>query len=1743
MFCYIKHKLYEQFAEEYGDEGVNLVYSQTLNIPLVEDVEKLKPELQRQLAVIRQKYNKEKVVDNLKKIFGEDLPEKDILFLADLGPSLAEFRHNGQIVFNSLELQNNGIEYHEAFHRIFRMYMNSEERNKIYKEVRKLNPNKPWTKFERKTEEEQIEELLANDFMLYTLEGSKKYGIIEKFFLYLNRLIRELFSRPKKLEKVYNDILNGKYIGNLSKDQLSQSAHSLKIDYLNSKRIMESLNINETERKAIIDTMVASFANNIFLANDPTEALKDNAFLEQITTDIMFRDLASLSGSELADLIKQNFFTQPDGIRKYFISKLKEIGLQLDFKSIQKSIGERTLSNKINPETGEVEQATSDPDQEINEEDKQGLEGNDISAFDTPAYMIDPTKTMSVLVRLKLSTLVKSNEFIEVKLNNGSVRMPKYYTFRHVWKSVAKNIAKAPADIDAMLMLLNKNLNNTISDQLREFLSESKVESPKFVSEFVATMSKTNYEFGRIELREGGFSFVEISYGKASNSFASNWAKELRVLYQKELNDALSFDTLFNKITKPGILSRVFAYFDVSYKESKEVTDAIYSIFSADSEGTISMNDFIKLLTSYGESKDLDNMLVNTATVANINSLRRIKGKLNAVLSEITSNYGAEETMHRTIEGEMMYDISFDTSLSRRFKTMQFINSLITDPASMNFKVDISLEELRKAVEVFTRYKNQLEPENSLEYALEQLKANYPEYTPYLKLILLAYYEPSAINGSNFVERYKDGKKALHLNSEIIKRMMDNGNESALYVIDGIEDKVSFMKKAVSLGDLNNSDLIVYLVNNKWNGYYDTTKHSDRSTFYLIDLTKKTAAADKKPVFFNFTPDNETTAVKDTLEEATRVLMRKLLNSERNYYKNQKDSYLMYSDQYFQTDKKGNLKMRSGFQGMITNKDLITDIKELFDTEGDMYFRYESGKMILEINGVPTTNEKHIRTLEQISSSLYTWLNNNTVNENLPNSFKNILRKNNILDDNYKTTRRYSGKRGDDSLYFPLKTDVDFINSFVDTLLFHYDEQLTLYGHYSQYKGAADFYKRMNTHSGTGETFDISSVTNKRIAEEFTNLDYTLFDLNGQEYRLSNYKYAPGLEESQKPILTLMSINENEAYTTRDINKFKEDLDESLKYTRTLYKKMGLSEQRIDEIFAKNKARYEKPLSGMNIADGQSYINLFAFKEYKERLGKWNEDLENLFNFEMSLYSIPNLTRERVAEEMFKFFLNLSSTKINEEKYNLESNHYSKIASQRAILIEQERLPENQRDNRVIEAVNAMIKKSEDLLKKETRKLTHKYSLQNYIEKYLHSIEVLKPQYGGTVSLIQTPNLGDNYHYGVVKTSFFPLLPSVIAGTNLHQLSVDMILSGTDVVSLQSATKIGAINYKLFGQKYPDREALETSEWDTLKKEGLEAYTKEGKYNSLISKVMSLATVHLDWKYLKDQVKIHSHPKSSITDSTQKRKNGQGNLFYKGEPIDYEGDNWSSLNEKEKLLASDVYRNYRKYSDTIRMILEEDLAELIEELSYSESKITDFSSLQKILLTAAKDRNSPLNIEEAIILFTDSTEPIIESLSNKNKIEPIIYKMVSKIISFKRPGNSVPMVSSHFFEPFNSDSKTSREEVSDVLSYYKIENDKVTPAEVMLPLPRNLFRKVISAMNKYNEANKIEKRYDNIIEALEQYNKLLASGEKSFELVAFRIPHQQYSSTEVLKVKRFFIPTLESFAVVYSEIVAKTGGD
>jgi hypothetical protein len=137
-----------------------------------------------------------------------------------------------------------------------------------------------------------------------------------------------------------------------------------------------------------------------------------------------------------------------------------------------------------------------------------------------------------------------------------------------------------------------------------------------------------------------------------------------------------------------------------------------------------------------------------------------------------------------------------------------------------------------------------------------------------------------------------------------------------------------------------------------------------------------------------------------------------------------------------------------------------------------------------------------------------------------------------------------------------------------------------------------------------------------------------------------------------------------------------------------------------------------------------------------------------------------------------------------------------------------------------------------------------------------------------------------------------------------------MIKNGIDFIHMEGAAKFGTKNHRDF---YNISEGVTTGFFDQ------EIDSKELGY--------------LDYRYMKDQVKISNKNKGNISSSTQGRKNIVEGFYHEGVPLDFKGDNWNSLTPQEKLDSSDVHKLLNEYQEVQYTLIKKNLDKLLEELS------------------------------------------------------------------------------------------------------------------------------------------------------------------------------------------------------------------
>jgi len=414
---------------------------------------------------------------------------------------------------------------------------------------------------------------------------------------------------------------------------------------------------------------------------------------------------------------------------------------------------------------------------------------------------------------------------------------------------------------------------------------------------------------------------------------------------------------------------------------------------------------------------------------------------------------------------------------------------------------------------------------------------------------------------------------------------------------------------------------------------------------------------------------------------------------------------------------------------------------------------------------------------------------------------------------------------------------------------------------------------------------------------------------------------------------------------------------------------------------------------------------------------------------------------------------------------------------------------------------------------------------EEYFNKTFQAFTSLKPQYVGPNYLVnkdQYMQLSPEERHNIIagrKTAYFPLMPLEIQGTILDQMQKFMIKNGIDYIHMTGAAKFGTKQERSF-------------------------YKTEGnKTTGFFDQEINPDEIGiLDYRFMKNQVAINNQPKEYITNSTQGRKNIIEGLYENGLPIDYSGEDWETKSEIHKLAT--------EYQKIQYHLIKSNIDDLLTELDAVKTEdgvsINNVNNFRKLLTKLAEDKNSSENVVDAIADFLVTTK-FIELLPNSSKIQNILHSLVTnRVLVEKRPGDMIPQMAVSGSEIGNRiiNEKGFLESNKEVLNFYDVKFDEagnpieVTPADIKLQLPPSWLPMLFA---KYSD--KLGVDGNNIMAVVDAFNKDIASGEVVVKVKGLRIPNQQLSSNDVFKVKSFGYPFLQGFALVPSEIVAKTGGD
>jgi len=411
------------------------------------------------------------------------------------------------------------------------------------------------------------------------------------------------------------------------------------------------------------------------------------------------------------------------------------------------------------------------------------------------------------------------------------------------------------------------------------------------------------------------------------------------------------------------------------------------------------------------------------------------------------------------------------------------------------------------------------------------------------------------------------------------------------------------------------------------------------------------------------------------------------------------------------------------------------------------------------------------------------------------------------------------------------------------------------------------------------------------------------------------------------------------------------------------------------------------------------------------------------------------------------------------------------------------------------------------------------------------------------------------------KFSLFPLIPSVIKGTNLQLLHEKMMTEGIDYTTFESGSKVGNIT-------------------KTGTADGTPVYDKfylDAERKSVnMDEPFTQNTIFVN--YLKNQLEISPEFKKKVTFSTQLRKLIEDGLMQNGVPTDFAvgKDADTRIKEWDKLIGDDVKQNaspryalLKAYENDIAALTKEKENELLADINWQRKTVKDPKTGKNVeiidgkledLLLFVKKELTRQDLADHEVDFSQSKDgKVVVDLSlslSAEKIEKLLNALVVKrLIRQKVNGDGLIQVATSFFEKSNASTERFKKATQEELERYKGTNDLptyiqrydkkgnplVTSAMKIKVALRGDFLKLLKATHLDGELIGDRDRLNDMIQNDEWLNT--GRNREMITMVGVRIPVQGMNSMEFMEVYEFLPAEAGNILIPPSEIVAKSGSD
>lgn len=421
---------------------------------------------------------------------------------------------------------------------------------------------------------------------------------------------------------------------------------------------------------------------------------------------------------------------------------------------------------------------------------------------------------------------------------------------------------------------------------------------------------------------------------------------------------------------------------------------------------------------------------------------------------------------------------------------------------------------------------------------------------------------------------------------------------------------------------------------------------------------------------------------------------------------------------------------------------------------------------------------------------------------------------------------------------------------------------------------------------------------------------------------------------------------------------------------------------------------------------------------------------------------------------------------------------------------------------------------------------------------------VQKLQYWGQLKTDKLPLVG--FH----KYSLMPLIPSVIKDTALETLHNRMMNEEIDYVVVQSGSKVSTINYK---EGEPDKIYKDNSnasrELNDEKHDNNQFFTKNVIHVEFLKNQLKIHD------HYKNKVVFPTQLRKLIESGLI--SNGVANDFMKDKPLEERRQAWKKLTEEEKINSSVFYSKVVKYEKDIEKLTTLKKEALLKEIGWDKNKGYSKSNVRQLIeFVRGQLEVQDVADHELDFLQVDSKGHIVNDLSislSSDKIEKMLNSIVvNRLVRQKVFGEQYILAASTGTEKFTKPSIEDLDKYgSNDLPFYSKKDGKTRAMKVKIAMT---FGETVNGIYKKSEFEKLldlEHNDGYSIYSLSRLNEMLQSEEwldkndhrRMVTLIGTRIPTQGLNSMEFMEVYEFLPAEAGAILIPPPEIVAKAGSD